>query len=121
MEFKGLKHPGVVALEHTDKNTAEKRTPHPRLVESIILARSALLARQGELKQAEVLLLPLAEKSKPRVATLDLLAKVYAQQGKLEGTRELWLQVVQKEPSNKHALRALLQLCKASLKVGCVQ
>ena len=114
MEFKGLKHSGVFALEHTDKSKAEKRTPHPRLVESIILARSALLARQGELKQAEVLLLPLAEKSKPRVATLDLLAKIYVQQGNIQEARELWLQVIQKEPSNKHTLRALLRLCKAS-------
>lgn len=117
MELKGMRHSSFLALGRAGKTKTEKRTSHPQLLESIILARAALLAREGKLEQAEVLLLPLVKKSKPRIDTLDLLAKIYAQQGKIEEARGLWLQVVQKEPSNKHVLRALLQLCKASPKV----
>lgn len=89
------------------------RTEHPpiltssQLLESYILARAALLARKGRLKQIEALLLPPANESQSRTDTLDLLAKVYAQQGKIGEARDLWLRALQQEPSNAHFLRAI--------------
>lgn len=78
-----------------------------KLVESAILARAAILSRERKLKQAEVLLLPLVRKAQSHTATLDLLAKVYAQQGRIEEARALWLRALDKEPSNRHFLRAV--------------
>ncbi|MDD5700746.1 MAG: hypothetical protein PHU23_01745 [Dehalococcoidales bacterium] len=79
------------------------------LVESGILARAADLARKGELQQAELLLQPLANKPGAPVYTIDLLAKVYAQQKKIREAQVLWLRALQMEPSNKHILRALMR------------
>lgn len=80
-----------------------------KLVESAILARAAILSRERELKQAEILLLPLASKAQSQTATLDLLARIYAQQGRIEEARALWLRALHKEPSNAHFLRAVSQ------------
>lgn len=80
-----------------------------RLVESGILAKAADMARKGELQQAELLLQPLANKPGAPVYTIDLLAKVYAQQKKIREAQALWLRSLQLEPSNKHILRALMR------------
>ena len=92
--------------------TSQKSRACSQLLESVLLAKAAFSARGGKLNEAEVILLPLANKPNPRTGTLDLLAKVYAQQGKTEEARALWLRALQEEPSNGHFLRALLQLCK---------
>ena len=114
MNFKGAGRPTIFTSERAQQATTQENGPNSRLLESVILARAAFLARKGELKQAENVLLPLVNKSKARIHAVDLLAKVYAQQGKIEEARALWLRALQEEPSNTHFLRALLQLCKSS-------
>jgi predicted Zn-dependent protease len=109
MNRKGTRHPIIFASERLQQAAMQENTPHSQLVESVTLAQAALLARKGKLKQAETLLLPLANRSQSRVSTLDLLAKVYAQQGKIEEAKALWLRASQIEPSNAHFRRALLR------------
>jgi len=80
-----------------------------RLIETGILARAASLARKNELQQAELLLQPLVNNPEVPTSTLDLLAKVYGQQRKIKEAQALWLRALNKEPSNRHFLRALLR------------
>lgn len=85
-----------------------------RPAQSTTLALAAALARKGRLTEAEELLAPLASGPSVGTDTLDLLARVYAQQRKIPDAREVWLRALQIEPANKHFLRALLrcaQLC----------
>jgi predicted Zn-dependent protease len=77
------------------------------LLESLTCAIAASLARKGELEQAESLLHPFSSEVTPGAEVIDLLAKVYAQQGKLDEAQALWLQLIQKEPSNPHFFKAL--------------
>jgi len=108
MSFKGAGHSPFLTSGAASQAATQQNTPQSQLLESVTVALAALLARKGELKQAEALLLPLANEPKSQIDTLDLLAKVYAQQGKMEEARTLWLRALQKEPSNTHFLRALL-------------
>jgi len=108
MNFKGVEHSPFSTSDDVRQAATQKSTPQAQLLESVTFALAAFLARKGELRQAEVLLLPLANEPKSQIATLDLLAKVYAQQGKIEEARALWLRALQREPSNTHFLRALL-------------
>jgi len=108
MSFKGAGHSPFLTSGVASQAATQQNTPQSQLLESVTVALAALLARKGELKQAEALLLPLANEPKSQIDTLDLLAKVYAQQGKMEEARTLWLRALQKEPSNTHFLRALL-------------
>lgn len=81
-----------------------------KLAESVTLARAMLLARQGKLKQAEILLLPFLNKPQVKTSTLDLAAKVYAQQGKIIEARTIWLRALhQVKPTDTHILQALLR------------
>jgi len=113
MNFKGAEHSPFSTSDDVRQAATQKNTPQSQLLESATLALAAFLARKGELRQAEVLLLPLANEPKSQIDTLDLLAKVYAQQGKIEEARALWLRALQKEPSNTHFLRALLNCADA--------
>ena len=108
MNFKGAGHSPFSTSDDVRQAATQKTIPQSQLLELVTLALAAFLARKGELRQAEVLLLPLANEPKSQIDTLDLLAKVYAQQGKIEEARALWLRALQKEPSNTHFLRALL-------------
>jgi len=108
MNFKGAGHSPFSTSADVRQAATRKNKPQSQLLESVTLALAAFLARKGELKQAEILLLPLTNEPKSQIDTLDLLAKVYAQQGKLAEARALWLRALQKEPSNTHFLRALL-------------
>ena len=72
-----------------------------------ILIRARTLARSGDLPQADSLLKTLSDTDSSRIEVIDLLAKVYAQQGKIDQARALWLQALQREPSNIHFLSAL--------------
>lgn len=65
------------------------------------------LARKGELSQAASLLAPLVNDSEASLDSLDLLAKIYAQQGRTVEAQSLWLRAVQKDPSNLHFIEAL--------------
>jgi len=75
-----------------------------------VLQRAAILARKGDLSQAENLLTPLIKNTTPRTGTMDLLAKIYAQQGRIDQAQALWMQASQRDPSNLHFLAAL-RLC----------
>jgi len=77
---------------------------------SNILQRAALLARRGDLSQAESLLAPLIDGNTSKIETMDLLAKICAQQGRIDQAQALWLKASQREPSNLHFLAAL-RLC----------
>jgi len=68
---------------------------------------AASLARKGDLAQATNLLEPLYDNDNLPIEILDLLAKIYAQQGKIEQAQALWLRALQLEPSNLHILSAL--------------
>ncbi|MDH4240111.1 MAG: hypothetical protein OEW48_11155, partial [Phycisphaerae bacterium] len=75
-----------------------------------ILVRAALLARRGNLRDAENLLSTVSDADSRRIEVLDLLAKVYAQQGKIDEAQAMWLHALQRYPSNTHFLSAL-RLC----------
>lgn len=68
---------------------------------------AASLARKGDLAQATNLLEPLYDNDNLPIEIIDLLAKIYAQQGKIEQAQALWLRALQLEPSNLHILSAL--------------
>jgi len=80
------------------------------LSQSVALSRAALLARRGRLARAEALLLPLAADPQAPAAALDLLARVYAQQGRLEQAQAMWARAVEKAPADPR-YRAALDLC----------
>jgi len=80
------------------------------LSQSVALSRAALLARRGRLARAEALLLPLAADPQAPAAALDLLARVYAQQGRLEQAQAMWVRAVEKAPADPR-YRAALDLC----------
>jgi predicted Zn-dependent protease len=82
------------------------------LIQSTALAWAAVLARKGKLIQAENLLLPIASQPQAGTSVMDLLAKVYIQQKKIEKAQALWLKALQLEPNNTHFLRALLGIAK---------
>jgi len=75
-----------------------------------ILVRAGLLARRGNLREAENLLSTMSDADSRRIEVLDLVAKVYAQQGKIDQAQAMWLQALQRYPSNTHFLSAL-RLC----------
>jgi tetratricopeptide (TPR) repeat protein len=57
--------------------------------------------------QAEALLVPFIEKENCRMEVLDLMARIYAQQGKYQQAQKLWLLLIKDDPSNLHAISAL--------------
>jgi len=75
-----------------------------------ILVPAGFLARRGNLREAENLLSTVSDADSRRIEVLDLLAKVYAQQGKIDQAQAMWLQALQRYPSNTHFLSAL-RLC----------
>ncbi len=72
-----------------------------------ILNRAGLLARDGNLLQAERLLGTLSATDSSRIEVIGLLAKVYAQQGKTDEAQALWLKALERDPSNIQVLSAL--------------
>ena len=91
-------------------STSPQGAVSSQTVQPVTLALAAVLSRKGELRQAENLLIPLADDPDAQPSTLDLLAKIYAQQGNIDDAQALWLRALQKEPSNTHFLAAL-QTC----------
>jgi len=82
----------------------------PQAMTIDILVRAGALARRGNLDEAENLLKTLPESDSRRIEVIDLTAKVYAQQGKIDQAQAMWLQALQRYPSNVHFLSAL-RLC----------
>jgi Tfp pilus assembly protein PilF len=75
-----------------------------------ILVRAGALARRGDLLEAENLLRTLSDSDSKRIEVIELLARVYVQQGKIDQAQAMWLQALQRYPSNTHFLSAL-RLC----------
>lgn len=87
------------------------------LLESVTIVLAASSARKGRFKEAEDLLSPLIVDSGSRTDALDLLAKVYAQQGKIEEAQHLWQQALINDPDNR-LFQEALQDCKEILSRG---
>ena len=105
-----IQQSALFASKLSPESSTQKGSPELQLLEAIIFARATLLARKGNLAQAEAMLIPLTNKSDSRIEVLDLLGKVYAQQGEIEQAQATWLKALQREPSNLHFLGAL-RLC----------
>ena len=71
------------------------------------ITQATSFARKGDRAQATNLLKPLYDNNNLPIEIIDLLAKIYAQQGKIEQAQALWLRALQLEPSNLHILSAL--------------
>lgn len=89
------------------KSAAQESISTPQAVVTDILIRAAALARRGDLLQAEDLLGTLSDSDSSRLEAIDLLAKVYAQQGNIDQAQALWLRALQRDPSNIRFLSAL--------------
>jgi hypothetical protein len=77
------------------------------LVETVLLDRTVVLAREGRLAQAEALLRPAVESGCAGAAAADLLAKVCAQQGKTKEAGGFWKLALAGDPDNPLYLSAL--------------
>lgn len=80
------------------------------LVSQIALAQATELARAGKYVKAERLLNEMAQDATISSNALDLLARIRAQQGRFKEAETLWMQVLQREPSNRQAQAALHQV-----------
>jgi tetratricopeptide (TPR) repeat protein len=106
----------VSAADNGSENMREGGSSLP-LLESVTLALAASSARKGRFKEAEDLLSPLIVESESQDDALDLLAKVYAQQGKIEEAQHLWQQALKNDPGNR-LFQEALQDCKEILSRG---
>jgi len=102
-----MQQPDSSALKQAPESSAQDGSSSSQQVVLDILKRAALLARKGEHVEAENLLEPLCNNDNLRIEAIDLLAKVYAQQGKINQAQALWLKALQRDPSNIHFLSAL--------------
>lgn len=98
----------IMSQRETHDAIMEEGNSISELLESATVARAKLLARKGKLKQAELLLVPLSKKQEPQANVLDLLARVYAQQGKVAEARSIWLGLLRTNTSDEHILQALI-------------
>jgi len=102
-----MKEPESYPLEQVTKPTARESISTPQATVTDILIHAGALARRGDLLQAEDLLRTLSDSDSSRIEVIDLLAKIYAQQGKIDQAQALWLEALQRDPSNIHFLSAL--------------
>lgn len=78
-----------------------------QLLEVLVGAQAAEWARQGQWQHAEAFLRPLAYQPKASPFVLDLLAKVLAQQGRLDEAKALWHRASITQPDNEAFRRAI--------------
>ena len=109
-------HPSEGAATPVRQDTVSS----PQAMTTDILVRAGALARRGNLAEAEDLLKTLPDGDSTRIEVIDLMAKVYAQQGKIDQAQALWLQALQRYPSNTHFLSAL-RLCACYRRSGFEQ
>jgi len=102
-----MQEPKSYPLEQAAKPTAQESISTPQAMVTDILIHAGALAQRGDLLQAEDLLKTLSESDSSRIEVIDLLAKIYAQQGKIDQAQALWLKALQRDPSNIHFLSAL--------------
>jgi tetratricopeptide (TPR) repeat protein len=104
----GAKPPGMAA--HDDAILAQ-----------VTLARAAELARAGRYGQAEALLLEVTQGPNVTPSSLDLLARIHAQQGRLLEAQSSWRRAAQLDPSNDayHAgLRRIARIQRRPIWLG---
>ena len=99
--------PDSYASKQAPESSAQDSSSSSQQMVLDILKRAALLARKGEYVEAENLLEPLCNSDNLRIEIIDLLAKIYVQQDKIEQAQALWLKALQNDPSNIHLLSAL--------------
>jgi len=93
----------------TERETLATMDPSVELlVTQALLSRAADLARRGRYAAAEQILRPLMEVKKPAAATLDLMARIHAQQGRLSEAASAWKLMLEAAPDDA-AARAGLQ------------
>jgi tetratricopeptide (TPR) repeat protein len=105
-----VQEPESYLLEKRADLHGEESIPAEQTMVTDILIRAGSLARRGDLLEAENLLTTLSDSDNTRIEVIDLIAKVYAQQGKIDQAQAMWLQALQRYPSNTHYLSAL-KLC----------
>lgn len=105
-----MKEPESYPLKQVVKPTTQESISNPQALVTDILIHAEALARRGDLLQAEDLLKTLSDRDSSRIEVIDLLARIYAQQGKIDQAQALWLKALQGDPSNIHFLSAL-RLC----------
>jgi len=115
-----VQEPESYLLEKRAKLHGQESIPAEQTMVTDILVRAGLLARRGDHLEAENLLTTLSDSDSTRIEVIDLLAKVYAQQGKIDEAQALWLKALQRDPSNRHFLSAL-RLCACYKKSRCEQ
>lgn len=102
-----MKDPESYPLEQAAKPTAQESVSASQAMVTDILIHAGALARRGDLLQAEDLLRTLSDSDSSRIEAIDLLAKIYTQQGKIDQAQALWLKALQRDPYNIHFLSAL--------------
>lgn len=102
-----MKDPESYPLEQVAKPTARESISTSQAIVTDILIHAGALARGGNLLEAESLLRTLSDSDISRIEVIDLLARIYAQQGKIDQAQALWLKALQRDPSNIHVLSAL--------------
>jgi len=79
------------------------------LIVSANLAIAAQMARRQQYSQAEQMIFPLVNMEQPCFEALNLLAKIYAQQGKFQNAMDVWRRAQSLEPENRQTQLALNQ------------
>lgn len=77
-----------------------------KLIEAIAIDQASYIAREGHLETAEELISPFISKASD-IRAIDLLAKIYAQQGRTEEAKKLWEHAMQIDPTNKDFIKAI--------------
>lgn len=78
-----------------------------QLLEVLVGSQAAEWAKQGQWQHAEAFLRPLAQQPEASPLVLDLLAKVLAQQGRLDEAKALWHRASAMQPDNDAFRRAI--------------
>jgi len=90
---------------YTDTKTIETNTKYA--LDSILISRAALLARSGRLNQAMELISPMVYGKCMNRGAVELLAKIYAQQGRVDDAIRLWKNALEIDPGNPDYSRAI--------------
>ena len=105
-----MKKPKSYPLKQVANPATQERISNSQALVTDVLIHAGALARRGDLLQAEDLLKTLSDRDNSRIEVLDLLARIYAQQGRIDQAQALWIKALQGDPSNIHFLSAL-KLC----------
>ncbi len=89
------------------KNKIHKKETASTVIQSLVFAQAAALARKGQLIQSEELLTALIKDGNYSIEAIHLLARIYAQQGLIEEAKTLWKRALELDPLNKEFSRAL--------------